>query len=443
MKLKKIETKAKYPIRSPEENVIRLDSNIHDYQNLGKVDERLKEADGKPEIQDKIRETATYTLSKVLLQMHSRGDPIEEIALRLVEFVDYAEYLRKETPDAAFISNMVTADDCGKWVICLLLAPDEETLLKLRGLVQIEDNKRLYAFDVLLKAFWPDWEVAKKYHRRVKYIKAWSDAFTKAMASDDREASLDRYMQKYERLVKPFWPFKWKPWRNFKPWYSPEGTEIYGNAYHQFAFEVALAVCAYDLDDEALRKHQYYPHELVDYYRKNIRHTRDAWREEGVGPGIPIKAPAAPKKINLAKSKSKNFKRWLELVGDGDPDATASVIATFGNQIRSFKEPQAIFEELSDNSIGICVDVKDDEALESALRLFIESRDLKGYQPPETENPGGFARCEELLEHARQFLNKTPYSLHLIDLKTDSIGAVIVRDEFEDEFLPMTNRFLY
>jgi len=130
------------------------------------------------------------------------------------------------------------------------------------------------------------------------------------------------------------------------------------------------------------------------------------------------------------------------LVSDGDADAVASIVSTLGN-IRRFKEPQSVFEEFSDSGVAICVDVKDDAALERALLTFIESRKMENYHTPETENSSGFARNEELLAHATKFLSQTPYSLHLIDLKSDSLGAVFVRDEFEDEFLPMTNRFMY
>ena len=43
-----------------------------------------------------------------------------------------------------------------------------------------------------------------------------------------------------------------------------------------FAFEVVLAVCGWDIDDSSFADHPYYPADLVRYYRENVRHSRDA-----------------------------------------------------------------------------------------------------------------------------------------------------------------------
>jgi len=50
------------------------------------------------------------------------------------------------------------------------------------------------------------------------------------------------------------------------------------------------------------------------------------------------------------KSKSKIFKRWVELIADGDVNSTAATIELLGS-LRKIKDIVAILEELSDNSI--------------------------------------------------------------------------------------------
>jgi hypothetical protein len=442
MKLKNFEPKAKYPIRSPDANVLRVDSDAAGrlYGLYEGPEDRLHELKDNAESLKYARESAVWNLPKVLEQMHGRGDPIEDIAQRLVEAVEYTESIQKYYPETGFIGNMATPEDCGRWAICLLLAPDENLLQRLRQLVRVDSSERLYSFDTLLGAFWPDWQLPKKYNRRSrgKHIMAWSDALTRAMASDDRETGLDRYMKNYERLAKPFRPYKWVPWEKFKIKYSSDGEKQYGNANYQFAFEAAFAVCAFDLNDEKFRDHRYYPRDLVDYYREHIRHTRDAWRNERAGSGVTIEMPPPTKKINLAKSKSKNLKRWLELISDGDADAAAAVVAAIGN-IRKIKDPIALFEAMYDCGIGIYADVKEDELLASDLQSSMDSRDIKGYQTPDTKTDGNFARCEELLNNAIGFLHTTPYSLYVIDLQADSLRAVLVADEFQNEFLLFSN----
>ncbi len=148
--------------------------------------------------------------------------------------------------------------------------------------------------------------MARKYQRKgvVRYQYGWADPLVRAMMPDNPSIALERYMDKFEAYIKPFWPFEWKPWDKYEIKYATDGHPIYGNANHNFAFGAALAVCAYDLDDSRFRDNPYYPRDLVDYYREHIRHTRDDWRPQGVGAGIELELLPPPKKIDLAKCKA-------------------------------------------------------------------------------------------------------------------------------------------
>ncbi len=435
MKLKPFEPKALYPIRSPDENALRIDSHAsHDYDWINdKYLEALKGAEEEPERQRMIAEQIPFCLERILVNMHGRGDPIEDIADRVVEFITFIEDMRETYPYVNLVQEGLSMNSFGVVAICMLLAPDQEYLKRFGDLIQIKDSDRFYPADVLLKAFLPDWQIAKKYPKPLWTKLAWVRPLTTALASTNKEKELIKFMEKYESYIKVYRPFKWTKWTNFKVNNDVDGNPKYGNAFHLFAFEVAVTVCAYDLDDSAFRDHPRYPRELVDYYRKNIRLTRDAGRANGVGADIVVQPPAKPKKNDLRKSRSKNFKRWIELVCDGEAETCKSVISVYGNTKRVVKHIK-LFEELGDNRAAICVDVKDDESLENSLEALMESREIVGYEPPETKYTGGPGRCEGILKHAANWLGDSQYALYVVDLRSDNWGAVIVHNDFADEF---------
>jgi hypothetical protein len=442
MKIKPFEFKAKYPIRAPEEHEDRLNADTYSYHYINDCYEqnlnRFKHKD--PALYEKNSRGVLHELTYSLYTLHSRGDPLNEITERVVEAIECAEYKQKEFADVKLFSGFPTLNTWGPLAICLLLIPDSETMSRFSSLIKFVDEDRLYALDLLIKAFIPGWVMGKKFGRTgvTKFQLAWADPFVRAMASEDKEASLARYMRKYSQIMKPLRPFKWKPWDEFELKYTQEGEPKYGNAFHHFAFEVGLAVCAYDLDDSEFRDHPYYPRELVDHYREQLRHTRDSWREKGVGAEVAIE-PHAPKKIDLTKSKSKNFKRWVELIGDGNADATKSVTGTFRG-LRKISCPSDVFEELAENGIAAFADVKDDETLEASLEALLKDRGVGIYTDPAADCDGGAGRCESLLEHAGNWVEKYEYSLFVADMQADSWGAGLVQKRFIPEFLELSNK---
>jgi len=176
------------------------------------------------------------------------------------------------------------------------------------------------------------------------------------MLDQDKQVTvICKYLDKWEKNHKSSRPFGWKPWDEV----LASGKIERGNSWHAFAFEVALTACAYDIDDSSFRDHPRYPGDLVDYYRKNIRHSRDASRKEGVGAGVSIQLPQKTPKTDLSKSKSKSFKRWLELITDGDEDAVQAAIDECG-RIRKIKNLVKLADVLSLNDGVVCSDIKDD-----------------------------------------------------------------------------------
>jgi hypothetical protein len=442
MKIKRFDPKSKYPIRAPYEHQLRLNADGYSYHYVNDVYEmNLKKFKiQNPELYKSNSMTVLHRLAKILYMLHARGDPIKEITERAVEAIKYTEYKQKEFPQARLVAGSPVLHTWGSLAIFLLLIPDSDMMSRFSKLIKLNDNERLYALEVLLKAFIPRWKMAKKFGRKgmAKFQLTWADPFIRALASDDREVALNRYMLNYQQYIKPLWPFGWKPWKEFEVEYSPDGEAMYGNAFHHFAFEVALAVCAYDLDDSSFRDHPYYPRDIVDHYREYLRYSRDSWRPEGVGAAMTIE-PHTPKKIDLTKSKSKNFKRWIELVGDGNSDATKAVTTAFRG-LRKIKCPYAVFEELSANEIAICVDLKDDVTLDTMLQALFKYRQIEIYDEPVSVFPAGTGRCQRLLEHVDQWLIKQDYSLFIADMQADSWGVVLVQNKFKHEFKALSEK---
>lgn len=122
---------------------------------------------------------------------------------------------------------------------------------------------------------------------RTGYMWSWSGkARGLSLPVASRPAALHAHMKNWQRLMRTY---GWKP--NLMPRIGHD------RLFCDFAFEVTLAVCAYDIDGSSFRDHPYYPRDLVDHYRQNLRHHRDGWRAEGESaPGSlpsPLHRPSA------------------------------------------------------------------------------------------------------------------------------------------------------
>nr|WP_315400795.1 PoNe immunity protein domain-containing protein [uncultured Duganella sp.] len=308
-----------------------------------------------------------------------------------------------------------------------VLLSKEDVSTSIGQLVSTDQKSRSYLFDLLVRAFVPQHPVEKKY-KADKFVSPWLDPVVRALARppQQRAAALGQHMQNWTRLMRGL---GWKPNLNTEP-----GND---KLFCDFAFEVALAVCAYDIDDSAFSDHPYYPADLVRHYRAHVRGTRDAWRAEGVGAGVAITAPAPPPKADLAKSKRKSLARWIELVADGDNDATEAVLEATG-KVRKVKDLDELLCALSDNNLAVHADIKDDQTLEIQASDLGEARGLGPFDGPSTP-PQGPARCEAILHAWRDWTAARGYVQVGIDLQDDAWHAVLVRQAFHDELLQLSS----
>jgi hypothetical protein len=310
--------------------------------------------------------------------------------------------------------------------LALLIVESHEYPALLNKLIDPDIQRRAYLTDMLYKAFIPEYSLLKKY-KIDKYSAVWMDPIQRALAkpAEERADALALHMKSWCRLMRPW---GWKP--DLKP---ERGGD---NLFCDFAFEVAAAVCAYDIDDSTFNDHPYYPRDLVEHYRTKVRHTRDAWRAHGVGAGVPVVAPPLPKKADLAKSKRKSVARWVELVCDGNIDVTEAVLETIGRP-RKFDDISELMAALGESSEAVHADIKDDETTLIQAGRLADRRGLGEFDGPPGP-PFGPARCRAGLLAFARWLEPHGYCLVDLDNDDDAWHAVVVRADYHAEFIELS-----
>jgi hypothetical protein len=303
--------------------------------------------------------------------------------------------------------------------LALLLVDDKAVSASFHELMPTTKEKQNYLLALLVKAFDPAQPVAKKYKPN-KYASPWTDPIVRALAlpAPERPAALARHMDNWTRLMRPY---GWKPDLD-----TASGKETFAD----FAFEVALAVCGWDIDDSSFADHPYYPRDLVAWYRERVRQARDAWRAPQSGAGVDI-APPSLVRTDLAKTKRKGIARWVELVADGDQDATEAVLETVGKP-RRIKDLDELLATLGDAGIALNADIKDDATLALQMDAMSAARGLGEFAGPASPQAGP-ARCTALLRAWDSWLAERAYRLVAIDNQDDAWNAVVVADAWRDE----------
>ena len=381
--------------------------------------------------------TSLSETPKMLLHRYGIGQELDELQTLVHShtrlLIDDANFCRAHAEAGDYRGTAYPID--GTWRgdtsfagLALLLVEAPEFPALLQQMIAPDLARRAYLTDLLFKAFIPNYAMAKKY-KVDKYSAVWMDPIQRALAgpAEERAQALALHMKNWCRLMRPW---GWKP--NLNPVWGGD------NLFCDFAFEVALAVCAYDIDDSSFNDHPYYPRDLVEHYRANVRHTRDAWRPEGVGAAVPVIAPPPPKKADLAKSKRKAVARWVELACDGNVDATEAVLETVGKP-RKFDGIDELMEALGEASQGINADIKDDDTLAIQAGRLAEDRGLGEFDGPPGP-PFGPARCTATLLAFAEWMGARGYRLVDLDNEDDAWHAVVVKAAFYDEFMALSGQ---
>lgn len=379
-----------------------------------------------------LKSNDILTSKNIVLHRYGAGEAIgsirEEILSRTDRMIAHTAFARMHGGDTFrdfhALDGTVRAS-VAFTAIALLTVEQPGYLLAFPQLLAPEVGKRSYLMDLLIKAFVPAHTIAKKY-KADKWVAPWSEPVLRALAApaDARPAGLGACMKNWNRVMRPW---GWKPNLDVAIGRDP--------LFCDFAFEVALAVCAYDIDDSGFRDHPYYPRDLVAHYRARVRHTRDAWRPEGVGAGVPVAAPPPPRKADLATSKRKAAARWVELACDGNVDATEAVLEAIGKP-RKFGDIGALMAALSEAGQAIHADIKDDDTLAIQAGRLAEDRALGAFDAPPGP-PFGPARCSATLLAFAGWLDARGYRLVDLDNQDDAWHAVAVKAAYHAEFLAL------
>ena len=311
------------------------------------------------------------------------------------------------------------------FAITVCMAPTQASLTRFFSLVIARDEPE-ELFDRLARVFDPARPLARAYPK-IKWASDWTKPVRAALArpADARAAALGACMKAWPALMRPY-GLKTKPLHDY-------------DLFPYFAFEIALAVCAYDIDDSGFRAHPFYPRELVDHYRTHIRATRDAARPIGIDPGMPeivvVRAPRA----DLAKSKRKGLARWVELVTSGDSDAVQAVIEKVGKPRKVADVWELMCALTEDVEYAVQADVKDDDSVAAQAEALAASLALGEFVPPE-EPPAGAARVEQVLHDLAAWLGERGQCLVAIENDDDAVHAVVVAQAHLPELLELSAR---
>lgn len=421
-------------MRDSQGNADRYDYLFKEYNRfMGWREENFKIVPLERKINYYCREQAQYS-KRIVVHRYGRGDALEEIqgAVRvhtnlLIQDQRFLQNLTENDKKPGYAVYGIWRDSTAFAFLALLIVESEEYPALIKKLIDPDIESRAYLTDILFKAFIPGFSMARKY-KIDKYSAVWMDPIQRALAkpAEERADALALHMKSWCRIMRPW---GWKP--DLKP---EQGGD---NLFCDFAFEVAAAVCAYDIDDSTFNDHPYYPRDLVEHYRTKVRHTRDAWREHGVGAGVPVAAPPLPKKADLAKSKRKSIARWVELVCDGNIDVTEAVLETIGRP-RKLDDIGELMAALGESNEAIHADIKDDETTLILAGRVAERRGLGEFDGPPGP-PFGPARCRAGLLAFAQWLQPHGYRLVDLDNDDDAWHAVVVKADYHAELIELSN----
>ena len=365
---------------------------------------------------------------------YSSGVALDIIAETVVQRVTKMAAIRAQLSTSEYYANVFPLEPrrldtrrlpYGFLALALLTVAKSGLPDQLRELMTPIPAEREYFYDLMSTAFIPTISLMKKY-KPYKDCNMFIEPVLRALAlpESERAGALAAYMKKWENIVRPF---------GLK---SHLNTAIgQDNLFPDFAFEVALAVCAYDIDDSSFSDHRYYPRDLVEHYRAHVRNTRDAWRAPGIGAGVPVEAPPPPPKADLSKSKRKGVARWLELVTDGDNDAVDDLLEDVGKP-KKIKNVDGFLCVLAEKGQIIHADLKDDDTLAAQASSLAMSRDLGEFESA-AGPPYGPTRCVATLLAFDGWLTTKGYRLAGMETGDDIWHAVLVRKEYHAELLSL------
>ena len=317
-------------------------------------------------------------LARGLMQRYARGDSMESLRQYFNEgyrptLQQAAEISRKLFPDHVLRMHF---EQIASWMLLFaLVCFDEEgaDIARLDDWFTPDCNPVLFAM------------IRKAFEQGDAYVRKPNPSNTAVPHEEQLVAAL---LQPPATWPQAFGAYM-KQWPRLMQKYGyREHVEEERHGFDFVPFHLGLAVCAFDVDDSAFCHLPYYPRDLVDYYRVNIRHQRDAWRARPSDPalGLPDDARPQPKKTYVL-SKAEAYGRWIELVCGEDPERVNGARKALGKRKTMSALDQAM-ESLASAGLAIHADLKDDETVAAQATSLCASWNVPAKAMPDLAQQG-------------------------------------------------------
>ncbi|MCX2682107.1 DUF1911 domain-containing protein [Galbibacter sp. EGI 63066] len=216
-----------------------------------------------------VKRNISWTNLTILSARYSAGYSVEELvfnwkkSVKLIhESWDGFWKLKQGTPPVEHDQYILSAYDEMLWMLSLgyLLDIEEADFKKLAEVID-RDGVKDYLFEFIIRAKLKDRQpITEESYREFFGI---PDTFKKL-----RQAITETNKTKAENLIKEFITKDW--YKNHKDagWYNSHKSK-HDTYFGYWSFETAAVVAIMNLDDSSFRDCQYYPKDLVDFFREN------------------------------------------------------------------------------------------------------------------------------------------------------------------------------
>jgi hypothetical protein len=360
-------------------------------------------------------------LARGLLQRYARGDSLEALHQYFEEGYIPTLHHAVQLSEKFFPEHRLRLhfEQTASWMLLFALVcfdDDGKQMAHLDDWFTPDCNPVLYS--MVLKAFVPGYTYAEAYNRESTALPL-EDRLVSALlqAPETWSRAFTAYMQQWPKLMKRY---------GYR-----EHVDEDKSRFEFFPLHLALAVCAFDVDDSAFRDLPYYPHDLVDYYRAHRRHTRDAWRTSVIEPGIGLPEGARPKRTYVL-SKGEAYERWVELVCGEQPDLIEDAKRALGKR-KTMPPLDAAMEALASAGLGIRADLKDDESVAAQAIAVCQSWQLPAPAVPVMTQQGP-ARITAILNALHALDTRRGQRLAVLDDGSDNWNAILYSYHHAAEF---------
>ncbi len=385
----------------------------------GSVRAKLERAEREP---DNPHQYGLYEvpsrLARGLLQRYARGDTLD--TLRQYFYDDYIPTRdRARALSATFFPDHHLAmhfEQTASWMLlCALVCFDDDgsQIGRLDDWFTPDCTPVLYT--MIRKALEPGYVYPTRFAKSgaIPHEEQLVSALLQPAASWPH--AFGAYMKQWPKLMKAY---------GYREHVEPDR-----HRFEFFPLHLALAVCVFDVDDSAFRHLPYYPHDLVDYYRTQVRHKRGGTIDPAIG--LPDAARPQSKKT-YALSKAEAYARWLELVCNEQPDLIAQASKALGKR-KTMPALDATIAALASAGLGLHADLKDDATLGAQAQALCQSWQLPT-PPMQADGPHGLDGVTAILNALDESDTQGGQRLAMFDDGGDNWSGLFYSCHHEAEF---------